>query len=208
MKIVLIAAGILVIVIGGGYWYGKRAAFEARHRPFFDGNSDSPIIVTDGSSIHFEEVEGWSVNGDKHISTWVQGHKPHRIRVGYCQTPSGKPTSETSCTIIAEYKAGKDYNSSFDIYPCDSAPCTANQDAAWINWAKSDANGVYIAGSTSFSTGNSAPDGDDAYLADVHLRYVGVTLDGTALAKPVDCSDPKQVCVIRICYAKSASSCP
>src|SRR6476661_3583569 len=98
MKTVLLVF-MFVGLIGGGYWYAqhaaedaaKHAASEARHHAIRDGDDDSPIIITDGSSIHFAQRDGWTVVGDLNIYAQVRDHKPHKVKIGYCPTPSAAP---------------------------------------------------------------------------------------------------------------------
>src|SRR5579872_5037653 len=112
LAFVIVGLGIL----GGAFLIGTRVC-PPGYVCMEQGNTDpSPIIITDGSSIHFAQYNQWLYENPNSIAALLPGHHAHTVKVGLC-TPSAT-TAAGTCDpyLINQHVLGK----SWTLYLCES----------------------------------------------------------------------------------------
>src|SRR5581483_8883928 len=117
MKMILLAVLGLGFA-GGGFWIGTRSACPPGHFCAEQGNTDpSPIIITDGSSIHFAQKDQWLYEDPNRLSALLPGHHAHSIKVGLCSPNANTAAGTCDPDLIDQPVSGK----SWDLYLCQTA---------------------------------------------------------------------------------------
>jgi hypothetical protein len=194
---------VSLLLLGGAFWIGLLKGTLGSLGG--DGSSpDSPIVVADGSSIHFKQAEGWNLLGPSIYVDESTKRAAFRIRIGYCSASDG---DESKCDKPAIYESNP-HNHDVTLYLCsdNSKACNSSYFSGILQLPKKTDGGSFVSGnsSTSFVTSDLL----DVYQND-QLKYIGVQLDGGATT-PVDCSasnPASKPCVIRVCYAGGPNKC-
>ena len=220
----------LVIVglalVGGAYWAGNR---RCPHDYFCISESSgdpSPIIITDGSSIHFAQNDQWTYEGkypDKlfHISALLPTHRVKWLEAKLCPTPLAYNT----CSRPVLSRTGV-MGKSWTLYLCqDSASCTPNGASATVSLNKdidfpqhSGDKGLdmVVTSRTNFMTEDDSANGKMLYLPAVQLKWAHLIItnaNNTTTESDADCSGSTPanpsgpVCVVKICYATAIQDC-
>jgi hypothetical protein len=209
MLVSAIALPICYLIAVGAYHYGK-----TQFTPFQTSSDDSPIIITDGGSVHFAQYDEWYYKPHE-ISAVLPGHHAHKVTVQLC-TPNADHAAGTcdadmiasSCTQGNCTLTG----SGWDLYLCSSKPCNRDTYGAKVSL---DKNGTWYGESgtdvtiTPFNRSDvfesevtTLQDGPSFKLGTVNLKWVELYINGNPRAEG-DChlSNPaNKKCVITICY--------
>jgi hypothetical protein len=207
----------LLILLYPAVQYGDRQGYQRRqseeHKHGLNGTSDaSPIIVSDGSSIHFHQNDRWSYTNPSNIAARLPNHHAYKVRVRYCTVSSDSSTATQDSACGNDLVAPIDVSSSsWSLALCDLAQCgtPGSVVGATIAWDKSKGDDTDVeinSPSQTFTTESSTGDGASLYLPSVHIKYVQPTIGGT-VQNGIDCSNPPsgQNCTIRISYCKGGS---
>jgi len=212
---------VAFVVVGSGLiagaFYTGMLVCPPGHVCILESNTDpSPIIVTDGGSIHFSQFDQWVYVGSRELAALQPGHHAHSVKVGLCTQTLGSSTASNCGTNLIDQKvSGK----SWKLLLCQTNCLTDGSNAVSIlsldknsTWGQDKGTDLVVAGNGyDFQSEPRTVDGASFRLDSVHFRFARLIVEGVLPGTTADCSasNPSgNACVARICYAAGQSKCP
>jgi hypothetical protein len=192
-----------LLALVGVYMFGVRHA--AKDVTTLQSNSDpSPIIITDGGSIHFAQKDQWLYESDTNIAAQLANHTVTSLMVGPC-TAAGNGSAVGNCPsdlTIPDITGGK-----WSLFLCATNTCDTKNWAAEID---SD-NSEVVINSKSQNPFIVEPKGTDGASFKLNgngtsLKWVALKMGNNPVQAPMNCGSDlanKKPCVVRICYANN-----
>jgi hypothetical protein len=167
------------------------------------GSDPSPIIISDGASIHLMQTFPWVYRGQRNVAVMSDNFLAHRVKVGLCTLDM----STCDASLIDERVTGK----SWTLYLCQTGTCNAGNYAATLGPNPSDGRDVEVTAQDPFLTEADSGGAPRFYLANPHLKYAALTVRNPSGPTTADClaSNPAgpKICVVTVCYASAANKC-
>jgi hypothetical protein len=208
-------SGIAVVVgLGVGWWFfrapssvGKGKYLLQLWKPLGDGDTSSPIIISDGT-IKFRQDDGWTANSATQLVGDLAGFVPLHIKFLACDK------NGANCDSAVAFAQDVSKAHYWTAYLCKTTGCESRNVAASMSWdERIDPNTITVSAAGGYTFSSDTGKNDIFKLCEtsgpcnVHLLGATLIVNGTSVYSG-ECQPNTKKCTLKIRYcSKDDSTC-